>query len=95
MEKAWAKAHGSYERIVGGQAHQTLRDLLGAPGYEHETKDEGIWTEISEGDKKDYIMAAGVSQNSEEDAKMLQKIGLVGGHSYGLIAVHVIKDKNG
>jgi len=40
-------------------------------------------------------MAAGVSQNSEEDAKMLQKIGLVGGHSYGLIAVHVVKDKKG
>lgn len=95
MEKAWAKVHGSYERIVGGQAHQTLRDLLGAPGYEHETNEEGIWDEIMQADQKDYIMAAGVSQNSEEDAKSLQKIGLVGGHSYGLIAAHVVKDKKG
>ena len=43
MEKSWAKVHGSYERIIGGQAHQTLRDLLGAPAYEHETSEEGIW----------------------------------------------------
>jgi|TARA_B110000305_G_C19431785_1_gene636589 hypothetical protein len=35
LEKAWAKLHGSYERIIGGMAHYTFRDLTGAPAYEY------------------------------------------------------------
>jgi len=35
MEKAWAKIHGSFQRIEGGQAHLTMRDLTGAPSYSH------------------------------------------------------------
>lgn len=60
LEKAWAKIHGSYERIIGGQAHLTLRDLNGAPGFEYLSTEEGIFERILEADKKQYIMAAGI-----------------------------------
>ena len=60
LEKAWAKIHGSYERVIGGQAHLTLRDLLGAPGYEHESSEEGIWQEIEKAHSKGYIMTCGI-----------------------------------
>ena len=92
LEKAWAKLHGSYERIIGGQAHQTLRDLTGAPGFEYETSEEDAWDKILDAEKKDFIMAAGVPA---EDAEKLKAIGLVGGHSYGLIAARTVKNKDG
>ena len=85
LEKVWAKLHGSYERIVGGQSHETFRDITGAPGYEVMTTREDIWEMIDKADKKDYIMAAGVSQDSEEEAEKLKALGLVGQHSYGLL----------
>jgi hypothetical protein len=31
LEKAWAKIHGSYHRIIKGSIPDTLRDLTGAP----------------------------------------------------------------
>ena len=95
LEKAWAKLHGSYERIIGGQSHLTFRDLTGAPSFEFETKDEDAWDRILDGDKKDFIMAAGIAQDDEEEAAKLKALGLVGQHSYGLIAVAEVTDQKG
>ena len=64
MEKAWAKIHGSYERIIGGQAHETLRDITGAPSWEYQSNDEQTWDRILEADQKGFIMAAGVSADN-------------------------------
>jgi len=33
IEKAWAKLHGSYERIIGGEVYQVLKDFTGAPTF--------------------------------------------------------------
>ena len=61
LEKAWAKLHASYERIIGGQAHLTLRDLVGAPAFEFETTDEEAFARILEGEHLNYAMAAGIN----------------------------------
>ena len=95
LEKAWAKLHGSYERIIGGQSHLTFRDLTGAPSFEFETKDEDAWDRIKDGDQRDFIMAAGIAQDDEAEIAQLKALGLVGQHSYGLIAVAEVNDKNG
>jgi calpain-15 len=42
LEKAWAKIHGSYERIEAGDTQTTLRDLTGAPGDTHDLKDKEL-----------------------------------------------------
>ena len=44
LEKAWAKIHGSYERIEAGFAENVLRDLTGAPcEVVHSDDEEVLW----------------------------------------------------
>jgi calpain-15 len=60
LEKAFAKLHGSYERIIGGAAHETMRDISGAPGHWFDSNDDGAFDKIQEADESNYIMTAGV-----------------------------------
>ena len=65
LEKAWAKLHGSYDKIIGGYAHQALRDLTGAPAFEYETSEEDTWDKILDADRKKYIIQAGIAKDDE------------------------------
>lgn len=55
LEKVWAKLHGCYHRIIGGQCHQTFRDVTGAPAWEimskpEEGEEDNVWERIVEGE---------------------------------------------
>ena len=69
--------------------------MLGAPAFEYTTSREDIWEKILDAVKKGYITAAGVSIHNLKDTEQLSAIGLVAGHSYGLIAAAQVPDKNG
>ena len=59
LEKAWAKLHGSYERIESGVGADVMRDLTGAPGYVLQTADEkDLADKLLDFDSKDYVMTA-------------------------------------
>lgn len=94
LEKAWAKTHGSYERIIGGQAANTMRDLTGAPAFEYGSTDEGIWEKILDGEQRNFCMAAGISGQGA-DSEKFRELGLIDGHSYGLIAAAEVTDGDG
>ena len=95
LEKAWAKIHGSFDRIVAGMAHTTMRDMSGAPGYEYiisETED--MFEKIMEADQKNHCIAAGCGQE-DSDKAALKELGLVTEHSYGIIAAAVVVGSDG
>ena len=94
LEKAWAKLHGSYERIEAGFAENVLRDLTGAPTEVIETSDETLWDRVQQADQRDWIMAASAgTTGASVDA--LEKLGLIGFHAYGLLKAVTIEDRFG
>jgi calpain-15 len=40
LEKAWAKIHGSYDRIRRSGTFEPMRDLTAAPSYEYNLKED-------------------------------------------------------
>ena len=66
LEKAFAKLHGSYERIVGGLSYETFRDVLGAPAYLCDSNDEDAFKRILDADKKEYILCAGAEGDADQ-----------------------------
>ena len=51
LEKAWAKIHGSYERIEAGFAENVLHDLTGAPSEAVHNDDENYWDKLLNAEK--------------------------------------------
>lgn len=95
LEKAWAKIHGSFHRIVSGQSHLTMRDLSGAPGYEYIIAEhDDIFDIIKNADEMNYCMAIGCGKK-DSDKEALKKLGLVTEHSYGIIAAAVVTGSDG
>ena len=95
MEKAWAKLHGSYERIEAGFAENVLRDLTGAPTEQVYSDDqEKLWEKLIDAESKGYLIAAsaGTTKASKE---LLEKLGLIGNHSYGILDVREITMDDG
>ena len=95
LEKAWAKIHGSYERIIGGASHFVLRDLTGAPSFEFSADEPGAFQKVLDGDKKGYAMLTGINQKSHEETERLRELGLASEHSYGLISAAEVIDAQG
>ena len=76
LEKAWAKVHGSYERIEAGFAHEVMRDLTGAPSYDVDVDEEGLFEKLEGYDKRNFMMAASAG-STEASAETLEDLGLV------------------
>lgn len=92
VEKAWAKIHGSFDRIQWGWAHLTMRDLTGAPGYDYMIDSKPDLAEcMLEWDLKNYTMAIGLN-DKKLSKEALRELGLIFAHSYGIIACKEVND---
>ena len=94
LEKAWAKVHGSYERIEAGFAHEVMRDLTGAPSFDVDVDEEGLFDKLETYDQRHFMMAASAG-STEASAETLEDLGLVAQHSYGLLAAKKIITDDG
>jgi hypothetical protein len=97
LEKCWAKLHGSYERIEAGHAHNVMNDLTGAPSHDYDIEDLGtdvVWEKLLNGENRNYLMAASAG-NTDASADILESLGLVAQHSYGLLKVCEVTDEQG
>ncbi len=78
LEKAWAKVHGGFAVVEGGDSRESLAALTGAPVeyYRHrETSPEQLWQMLKSFDRANYVMCTG----ADKDVK-----GIVSKHAYTL-----------
>jgi len=75
LEKAYAKAYGCYEHIVGGQPYEAIKDLSGAPGqsFSHKNKSitpESIWDKLNYANRMQFIMTCGTDESDKGQFKL-------------------------
>ena len=88
FEKAFAKFHGSYEAINGGDTGMAVNTIAGAPGYRvdnRKTTVDKLWDLLVKEDRDDTIITTGAPVDSPH--------GIVGGHAYSVIKT--VKLSNG
>ena len=99
VEKAYAKAFGSYQIIDGGYEIEALRDLTGAP-YETIDGDDmkkvnPLWKKLKESDQKGYVMVCSINNVQGASRETKKETGLFGGHAYSLIACAEVPGSDG
>jgi calpain-15 len=91
LEKAWAKLHGSYQRIEGGLPSNALFAITGKPSWRHIHKyTENLFSLIKSYEDRHFVMVAGTSGGGEEE---IEDSGIAGGHAYSLLSAYEITAK--
>ena len=95
LEKAYAKAYGSYWEIVGGDPVHALRDLTGAPYDRVEEWDDldASWRKLAEANERRFMLTC--FTKSTEIIEEQNAEGIVFGHAYTILDVRDIIDSRG
>ena len=110
LEKCYAKLHGSYVAISGGDPAVAMADLTGFPTLSFDWKDTNglfakilqhdengrmLWVSTPGEDPSDY-MGGSVSENAKTKSQKYEDVGLGTGHAYTVLkACEVIVQRNG
>ena len=95
LEKAYAKAYGSYWDIVGGDPAVALRDLTGAPfeRIDDFSDVEAAWKRVMDANSNNYILTCFTKSTQIREEK--NTMGIVSGHAYSVLDVRQITDSRG
>lgn len=93
LEKAYAKVHGSYERIVGGWSHFAARDLTGAISYQYdiEDKNDNQFEILKEAVDQGHFAMCSVKSKYDADFEEFFALGLRIDHAYSVINAAVVE----
>lgn len=88
IEKAYAKAHGSYEQLSGGFIQEGFQDMTGAPTetliFDGNIWDfDELWARLLSFHEAGFLMGVATSRGGD---------GLVGGHAYSILDVVELND---
>jgi hypothetical protein len=91
LEKAYAKAHGSYKSTSGGEIEEALLDLTGAPTLSVSFEAQGfdselLWRSMKEWKRLGLPMGCATGGDDGE----LREMGLCGGHAYSVLGVREV-----
>ena len=91
MEKAWAKLHGSYSRVEGGQTAHASQHVIGLPALTFDHKDaaqdiDSLWKKLKIFDKRNFVILSSSPPGGNDKTVN----GIVQGHAYSLLSVHEI-----
>lgn len=87
LEKAWAKLHGNFPIVEGGDSRESLAAITGAPAEYHKHSSmsaEELWKLITTADATNCVMCTGASSDTK---------GIVKSHAYTLINVYEFVNK--
>jgi len=97
LEKAYAKVHGCYEVLDGGNLAEALVDFTGgvaepidlveASFNNHAVEKEEFFAKMKDSHEHDALLAAAITAKSPEEMEKKLDNGLVMGHAYGITAV--------
>jgi len=93
LEKAFAKYHGNYMHIAGGDPLQSVKTISGAPGKyigHANTTVEDLWTALSEHDGSDDTIQAGTAGGTSD--QYTNDDGLYNSHAYTTLGVVTLSD---
>lgn len=94
VEKAYAKSHGCYTAISGGEVSEALLDLTGLPTAQVDfadafTSPEKLWARLVGYADRGCPMGCGTAKLT------LEEMGLVGQHAYSLVALREFESDGG
>ena len=96
LEKAWAKVHGSYQRIEGGNTAEALFALTGAYIdyiFHEQVKNKTVlWTRVLDADTIGYSIATSASATKTgKHSEQMKSAGIIDCHAYSLISAYRIE----
>ena len=95
-EKAFAKLHGTYEDLVGGDASYAINVLTGAPHKKYKHTDiakDALFDLVKAANDADAMISAG-TQVGQSDKKVSAN-GLAQSHAYTVLGAFVVNDAKG
>jgi calpain-15 len=97
IEKAYAKANGSYEDIVSGNCSDACRFLTPAPveTIYHDFEDKTIFEKIQNYLAKGFLVMCDITNTDNTNLDALAKMGLVTNHAYSVVDAVVLKQNFG